>query len=261
MLFSAVVVLVWPLIYENLRRNLNLYVYFIGSLLKGTSTKGPGNSLVGLILTGSIIWWLSGKKAPTTEQAPPVSSTLSAPTASDLQDTIDVVPPADAVLPPETTPSKVFPEPLAPKTSASQPANEQPSEEQIFAQLDLANFADNPMLDGLIGGELRSGLYSMSISFSSTGETLLLSEILTTIIIGFSTVAPPLEVLVFDNKELSFIDDEAVIWKEPSGEEKGDGYAFLLNLSEVIVPGRHYILVLDKDGELLVGGAVSGAVA
>jgi hypothetical protein len=121
------------------------------------------------------------------------------------------VPPADAVLPPETTPSKVFPEPLAPKTSASQPANEQPSEEQIFAQLDLANFADNPMLDGLIGGELRSGLYSMSISFSSTGETLLLSEILTTIIIGFSTVAPPLEVLVFDNKELSFIDDEAVI--------------------------------------------------
>jgi hypothetical protein len=247
LLFSAVVVLVWPLIYENLRRNLNLYVYFIGSLLKGTSTKGPGNSLVGLILTGSIIWWLSGKKAPTTEQAPPVSSTLSAPTASDLQDTIDVVPPADAVLPPETTPSKVFPEPLAPKTSASQPANEQPSEEQIFAQLDLANFADNPMLDGLIGGELRSGLYSMSISFSSTGETLLLSDIL--------------EVLVFDNKELSFIDDEAVIWKEPSGEEKGDGYAFLLNLSEVIVPGRHYILVLDKDGELLVGGAVSGAVA
>jgi|GEM_PF-3908364 hypothetical protein len=109
------------------------------------------------------------------------------------------------------------------------------------------------MLDGLIGGELRRGLESTSISFRSTAETLLLSEILTTIIIGFPTVAPSIEVLVFDNKELSFIDDEAVISKELSGEEKGDGYAFLLNLSEVTVPGRHYILVLDKDGELLVG--------
>jgi hypothetical protein len=84
---------------------------------------------------GSIIWWLSGKKAPTTEQALPVSSTLSAPTASDLQDTIDVVPPADAVWPLETTPPKIFPEPLAPKTPASQPVNEQPSEKQILPSL------------------------------------------------------------------------------------------------------------------------------
>jgi hypothetical protein len=80
-----------------------------------------------------------------------------------------------------------------------------------FAQLDLADFAVNPTLNGLIGGELRRGLKSTSISFRSTAETLLLSEILTTIIIGFPTVAPSIEVLVFDNKELSFIDDEAVI--------------------------------------------------
>lgn len=225
----------------------------------------------GFLITALLLflagWWLF-PTAPEKEILPvPETATTPVDPPVIIVDTATTLPAGEDTL--SSPASTTFPGPAAAPPAQEVPRSETPPPTQknptlptaepqdsvpdrpIYAALNPADFAANPLLENLIGGTLRSTPDSTSLLVYPGTDTLQLAALDAATIKVFTTFSPPFEIVLFDSKESSFLEDNALLrtkWKELPGD---DGTAFTLPIRGITRPGRYYILLLDEGGELL----------
>jgi hypothetical protein len=229
-----------------------------------TSTNWWWLLLILLALT-CLGWWLTSRSAENAPLLPPPEPRSEA-TSSVLDDTLTPSKP-DAVLAPapqtKPAPAAAPPKVNTPQTEPAKlpeidliPPQPTTTDTAVFAELDLADFKAYPMLENMVDGQLRGGVDSASLVFVPAVDTISLATLQGLKLQGYATVEPPYDILVFDNREQNFIEDQPVLRQRTEGLSEGEGYLFEVNLSTLTRTGRFYVLVLDEEGELIMGKVV-----
>ena len=213
-----------------------------------------GIVLVGLLILGGLGWLLYPAAVEVPAVANPVETPAETPaenlednTEQTLPETTPVAPPKEPA--PATSPA---PAPAPPKNEAPAPKSDPPAvETPVFAQLDPADFAPNPLLEDMVVGQLRSTNEENALTLTPAADTISLSALNTYTLRATLTEAPPYEVLIFGNRQDDFLEDKPLVRRNV--EEVSDSGSFDIDLSTIKSAGRFYVLVLTEEEELVAG--------
>ena len=212
-------------------------------------------------LIGGLVYWFSSDGAARPEATPaqpvmsspevvlPDSADLSAPTVPPVpqsnQPAVEEAPKRQPVRKkPEATPAKSTP---APPPTQVKPVDTTFTE--VYAALDPALFTPNDMLESIVEAQFRSA-HDTTILSVPKEDTLSRKHLLPVWV--STTVPPPYELVFYDNQPASFLETRPLEQvKLPALNTRGNRYTTTAKLPAPRKAGRHYVLLLDDEGEVL----------
>lgn len=195
-------------------------------------------ALLLLLPLAALLYWWTGTPTP-----PAVPET--APT--ERQQNTPPTPDEAAPLPPSTRPVDEDRPALLPEVRTPQPT---PTPRRPIAALDPATFAPNPVLEGLLNEDLRAG--STDITTPANGTKLTVNNTLLQFG-GTTPTAPPYTLSLYTNRPFDFDNDYPVLRRSLDGTTVDGKYRFDFRAQLQLAPGRYYLVLQDKEAELLGG--------
>lgn len=181
------------------------------------------------------------EQSETVLPAPPADGSATQRSVTPLPPVIDTVQQTTPTPqpPPQTTPAR---EPLPPPNPPRAP---------VYAALVTKDYTPSATLDRLTSGQVRAAEGNTTFEFNQPTDTLRLANEPAVHI--STTVAPPYQVVVYDNTDEAFLNDQAALRPVLDVSTTTDGYRFTVDLSPIARGGRYYLLVFDQDDNLLRG--------
>lgn len=150
----------------------------------------------------------------------------------------------------ETMPANNPPVRLKSKPKSKQQPNK-PS--QPIAQLNSADFVENPILESIINENLRSNERFIDITKPAAAIFSASNPVAFTLA-GTTNATPPYQLRIYTNQPTDFEEDLTIFSKNLTGQPTNEHFSFSINQKIKLPSGLYYFLLLQKESQELLYG-------